>query len=219
MPDTETRHPDFDGLRLAEQPVMPGARIARNVDTYKAGLLNKRPGIRRMNHHRYNGQILCIDDLQRVCDYGKLLVISGFGTAGEVFEHQQTWPDPTPPGGAGAGPWGGGGGGGIGGGDPPPEPPFAENWPPVLKMSALNTEVCVGVPMEFSSAGSWDPDGEIASYWWDFGDGNISNVPNPLHIYAAAGVYNVTLTIADDAGALETGTLTMTVNPLSLIHI
>ena len=69
MPDQEFTHPDFHGLRLAEQPVMNGALIARNVDTYKFGLLNKRPGIRRMNHRQYVGQILCIDDLQRVCDY------------------------------------------------------------------------------------------------------------------------------------------------------
>ncbi len=30
---------------------------------------------------------------------------------------------------------------------------------------------------------------------WDFGDGNTSNEPNPIHKYAAAGSYNVTLTV------------------------
>ncbi len=216
MPDRETRHPDFDGLRLAEQPVMPGALIARNVDTYKFGLLSKRPGIRRMNHRQYAGQILCIDDLQRVCDYGKFLVISGLGAAGEVFEHQQTWPDPTPPGGSGAGPWGGGGGGGVGGGDPPPEPPFDPNWPPMLKMSADTNEGCVPLTVQFSSVGSWDPDGGIASYWWDFGDGGTSTDPNPSHTFATDGVFNVRLTITDDQGETDMGILPVTVNPPSM---
>jgi PKD repeat protein len=42
----------------------------------------------------------------------------------------------------------------------------------------------------------------IASYSWDFGDGRTRTTSNPLttNIYAAAGSYNVTLTITDDSG-------------------
>jgi gliding motility-associated-like protein len=32
------------------------------------------------------------------------------------------------------------------------------------------------------------------TYWqWDFGDGNVSNVQNPIHSYSTSGTYNVTL--------------------------
>jgi hypothetical protein len=33
-------------------------------------------------------------------------------------------------------------------------------------------------------------------YLWDFGDGNTSSVPNPLHTYAANGTYTVTLIVS-----------------------
>ena len=205
MPDDirELRHPDFFGLQLAEQPVTVGARIARNVDTWKYGLLNKRPGLRRMNQRQYLGQIVAIADLQRVCDYGKFLILSGLAGGGEIFEHQQMWFDPTPPGFAGAGPWGGGGGGGVGGGNDP-EPPFNPNWPPIAVPIASTATVCVGVPVFFSGDASWDPDGEIVSYWWNFGDGTTSALANPEHTFTAPGLMDVTLTVMDDSGEMVT---------------
>jgi len=36
-----------------------------------------------------------------------------------------------------------------------------------------------------------------ASYLWEFGDGNISNLANPKHKYASMGVFNVCLTVKD----------------------
>jgi len=204
MPDDirELRHPDFYGLQLAEQPVTQGARLARNVDTWKYGLLNKRPGLRRMNHRQYTGQIVGIADIQRICDYGKFLILSGFAAGGEVYEHQQTWADPCPPSGSG-GPDGGGGGGGTGGGANP-EPPFNENWPPVAAASVDEPVICLGVTVNFTGDASWDPDGEIVSYFWDFGDGNTSLLANPSHTYAADGLYNVTLTVTDNEGVSTT---------------
>ncbi|MBL4707778.1 MAG: PKD domain-containing protein [Flavobacteriales bacterium] len=35
------------------------------------------------------------------------------------------------------------------------------------------------------------------TYDWDFGDGNVSNLSNPVHNYAATGTYTVCLTITD----------------------
>jgi len=49
-----------------------------------------------------------------------------------------------------------------------------------------------------------DPDGEIVSYYWDFGDGYISSEQNPSHQYSAEGEYNGELTITDDYGATVT---------------
>lgn len=48
---------------------------------------------------------------------------------------------------------------------------------------------------------STDSDGTIASWSWDFGDGNTSNVTDPTYEYAAADTYTVTLTVIDDDGA------------------
>jgi PKD repeat protein len=49
---------------------------------------------------------------------------------------------------------------------------------------------------------SIDLDGYIASWSWDFGDGNTSSLKNPFHKYGDNGVYNVTLNVADDDGAV-----------------
>lgn len=40
---------------------------------------------------------------------------------------------------------------------------------------------------------------DATSWFWDFGDGNTSTQQNPVHTYAAAGTYNVTLTINNGA--------------------
>ncbi|MCW8997231.1 MAG: PKD domain-containing protein, partial [Kangiellaceae bacterium] len=66
--------------------------------------------------------------------------------------------------------------------------------------------------ISFSSAGSTDSDGNIASYAWDFGDGNTSSSANPSHAYPLAGSYVVTLTVTDNDGATASTTATVTVN-------
>jgi PKD repeat protein len=42
--------------------------------------------------------------------------------------------------------------------------------------------------------------GSPTSWSWNFGDGNTSNVQNPTHTYAAAGTYNVVLTVSNAGG-------------------
>ncbi len=43
------------------------------------------------------------------------------------------------------------------------------------------------------------------NYEWDFGDGSLpSNVPNPVHQYVTAGIYNVSLTVTDLYGDYDT---------------
>jgi hypothetical protein len=57
-----------------------------------------------------------------------------------------------------------------------------------------------GLTIGFSSEGSWDPDGEIVSYHWDFGDGTTSLQPNPEHTYRLPDGYTAMLTVIDDEG-------------------
>ncbi|MFK8056762.1 MAG: PKD domain-containing protein [Saprospiraceae bacterium] len=48
------------------------------------------------------------------------------------------------------------------------------------------------------------------AYIWDFGDGNTSNIEDPLHTYAANGTYTITLTATNDCGEVS-GTTTVTI--------
>ena len=50
------------------------------------------------------------------------------------------------------------------------------------------------------SNASADSDGTIASFAWDFGDGQSGTDENPSHTYASAGTYTITLTVTDDGG-------------------
>jgi len=70
--------------------------------------------------------------------------------------------------------------------------------------------VCVGNATSFSD----DTPGSINSWAWDFGDGNNSILQNPTHLYAAAGTYNVQLTVVDGPGCLDSITLPVLVNPI-----
>lgn len=56
---------------------------------------------------------------------------------------------------------------------------------------------------DLDASASSDPDGTIARYDWDFGDGAtaVDAGATVSHTYAAAGSYPVTLTVTDDGGA------------------
>lgn len=67
-----------------------------------------------------------------------------------------------------------------------------------------------GLQAAFTDTSS-DPDGEVVSWAWDFGDGNISTDPDPLHTYAETGSYDVVLEVADALGATASTQATVTV--------
>ncbi|MEE6296008.1 PKD domain-containing protein [Georgenia wangjunii] len=52
-----------------------------------------------------------------------------------------------------------------------------------------------------------DPDDNLTSWHWDFGDGQTSTEQNPVHTYAAPGEYPVTLTVEDADGNESQATL------------
>ncbi|WP_457591413.1 PKD domain-containing protein, partial [Geoglobus sp.] len=56
----------------------------------------------------------------------------------------------------------------------------------------------------FDASSSYDPDGSIVSYSWDFGDGSSASGVTVSHIYASNGVYTVNLTVTDDDGLSDT---------------
>ncbi|HZC69906.1 MAG TPA: PKD domain-containing protein [Jatrophihabitans sp.] len=61
-----------------------------------------------------------------------------------------------------------------------------------------------------NAAASSDPDGTIASYAWDFGDGSTGTGVTATHTYAAAGVYQIQLTLTDNTGLTDATTATIT---------
>lgn len=74
--------------------------------------------------------------------------------------------------------------------------------------------------VDFSSAGSTDPDGSIVSYFWDFGNGQSSTAANPSVEYTTVGVFPVSLTVTDNDGAPRTAYTSVTVrnrNPVAVI--
>jgi len=84
----------------------------------------------------------------------------------------------------------------------PPPPPAA---PPVAMASADVTAGKVPLTVNFSSAGSHDPDGAIAGYAWDFGDGSaVASETHPSHDYTEPGSYIAVLTVTDEQGLTAT---------------
>ncbi|MCK5664742.1 MAG: PKD domain-containing protein, partial [Thiotrichaceae bacterium] len=80
------------------------------------------------------------------------------------------------------------------------EPPPAENQAPIAIASADVYSGKASLMVNFDGSASTDPDGTIATYSWDFMDGNFSNEMSPSHEFTNTGTYVVTLTITDNLG-------------------
>jgi PKD repeat protein len=71
--------------------------------------------------------------------------------------------------------------------------------PPLRPVAAFMSS-CTQNQCAFNGAGSSDPDGTIAAHAWTFGDGTTGAGATPAHTYAAAGTFNVVLTVTDNSG-------------------
>jgi hypothetical protein len=67
--------------------------------------------------------------------------------------------------------------------------------------------------VDFSSADSFDPQDLPLTFFWDFGDGDTSNAPNPGHRYKSNTVqtFNVSLKVTNSAHQSSSDNLTITV--------
>lgn len=95
--------------------------------------------------------------------------------------------------------------------EPPPEPPVAS-------FTESAETVTVGETITFDPSASYDPDGTIVLYEWDFdGDSTYdlsTATPDTVsYTYTALGTYTVTLRVTDDDGLIDTATATKTVEP------
>ncbi|TQV81518.1 S8 family serine peptidase [Aliikangiella coralliicola] len=78
--------------------------------------------------------------------------------------------------------------------------------------TASFTDSCTALACSFDGSASSDPDGTIASYAWDFGDGATGTSASANHTYASAGTYTVQLTVTDNDGASNTTSKSVTVS-------
>jgi len=77
------------------------------------------------------------------------------------------------------------------------------NIPPCANFEWTPRYPYANKPIKFDASESYDPDGEIISFEWDFGDGNIGTGEQVTHNYSQPGIYEVVLTVTDNDGEQE----------------
>jgi len=96
-------------------------------------------------------------------------------------------------------------GGGVSGTTTSPvvvtEPAGPNNIPPTAVISASATKGYDPLVITFAAGESHDPDGQIVSYIWNFGDGTVASGKNVSHTFSQPARYKVTLKVKDDQGA------------------
>lgn len=91
------------------------------------------------------------------------------------------------------------------------KPPPA-NQPPVAAFTSTVSNLSVSL----DGSTSKDPDGTIASYAWNYGDGTTGTGVKPSHVYATAGTYQVVLKVTDNKGATNSVTKPVTTAALNV---
>ncbi len=82
-------------------------------------------------------------------------------------------------------------------------------FPPTAVIEPKESQGPPNSDMVFDGRLSYDTDEDsqsIQTYFWDFGDGSSSDLPNPTHSYAETGSYTVLLRVTDDEGDQDSTT-------------
>jgi hypothetical protein len=98
------------------------------------------------------------------------------------------------------------------------------NQAPVASFTFSPSNPLIYDNVTFDASASYDPDGSIVSYKWDFGDGNITTVTNPIitHAYTTAQStvnYTVTLTVTDNEGSIGSASQIVPVTNPSILYV
>ena len=88
---------------------------------------------------------------------------------------------------------------------------ITSNQPPVAVAGANPTSGIAPLTVNYSSAGSMDPEGVPLRYSWDFGDGTSSTAANPAHQYTQPGRYTARLTVSDGVNSTISTPITISV--------
>jgi len=91
-------------------------------------------------------------------------------------------------------------------------PSVVLNSPPVADASAVEPyHGFIEEVLSFDGSLSFDSDGSIVSWSWNFGDGNVANGEITTHAYSSIGTFLVTLIVTDNQGATGTYKTTSTI--------
>jgi len=90
------------------------------------------------------------------------------------------------------------------------------NTAPIASCRFSNDAPIPGEIVQFDASSSFDPDGQIIDFIWDFGDGASQRGTRLSHSYDQLGLYQVQLTVVDNAGDVSTISHTMTVHTQSV---
>lgn len=85
------------------------------------------------------------------------------------------------------------------------------NTPPTAIANASPQQGSVPLNVSFSAGSSYDTDGSIVEYAWDYGDGWTDEGISPMHTYTMPGTYTVALTVTDDRGDASHATVSIRV--------
>jgi len=89
----------------------------------------------------------------------------------------------------------------------------SDNQPPVASFEVDPKSGEVPLVVSFDASGSVDRDGSIASYEWEFGDGESGSGVTVDHTFDGSGIYNVKLTVTDMVGNENSETETVSAFP------
>ncbi len=80
---------------------------------------------------------------------------------------------------------------------------YGGNLKPVVQVSPDLIYGYAPLEIEYNTEGTYDPEGDSLSFFWDFGDGTTSTEENPMHVYHSADNdpinYQTTLTVSDSS--------------------
>ena len=85
--------------------------------------------------------------------------------------------------------------------------------PPIAQASVNNEAPLPGDAVIFNATASYDLQGDIVSWHWEFGDGKTGTGETIEHTYIQGGYYVVTLTVTDETGETAQTHLGMNVQP------
>ena len=92
---------------------------------------------------------------------------------------------------------------------------IVRNQGPVIVLNQNSFAADEDEKITFDASSSYDPDGSIVSYDWDFGDGYGGYGDTANHAYAESGTYTVNLTVKDNLGKLSFKDIPVTIqNPV-----
>jgi len=73
---------------------------------------------------------------------------------------------------------------------------------------------CIGDTIDFTNLTTISPTSNIINYVWNFGDAQLSNIPNPTHTYSNSGTFNITLTATSNFGCVRSSQNQIIINSL-----